>query len=120
MFKNAVNIEVAVFSRGVPITNQFQVVMYLHFFSSSIDICLSCIDICFQVVIYKLLQVGTRCLCVAICLQVVTRFTSCYNVLQVHVSPRSEVTFGNDVVHRNSTAKRGSKFILDTTTVVCD
>ena len=29
MFKNAVNIEVAVFSRGVP-KNQFQVVMYLQ------------------------------------------------------------------------------------------
>ena len=42
MFKNAVNIEATVLSRGVPITNQFQVVMYLqasHFFSSCIDIC---------------------------------------------------------------------------------
>ena len=29
MFKNVVNIEVTVFSRGVP-TNQFQVVMYLQ------------------------------------------------------------------------------------------
>ena len=108
MFKNAVDIEVMVFSRGVP-TNQFQVVMYLHFF-------LSCIDICFQVVIYKLLQVGTRCLCVAICLQVVTRciyklvhdvFTSCYNVLQVHGSTRSEITFGNDVMHHNLHHKKG-------------
>ena len=49
-----------------------------HFFSS-------CIDICFQVVltfVFKLLQVGTRCLV----------FTSCYNVLQVHVSTHSEMT----------------------------
>ena len=63
MFKNAVNIEVTVFSRGVPI-NQFQVVMYL------------------QVVltfVYKLLQVDARCLCVTICLQVVTRV---YKLLQ--------------------------------------
>ena len=72
----------------VPITNQFQVVMYLqaainiksisschvftncykHFFSSCIHICfvltfvLTCIDICFQDVIYKLLHVvSTSC-----------------------------------------------------------
>ena len=58
------------------------------------------------------LQVGARCLCVTICLQVVTRV---YNVLQVHVSPRSEVTFGNDVEHRNCTAKNRSKVSLYTT-----
>ena len=94
MFQNAVNIEVAVFSRGVPITNQFQVQFtscYKHFFSS-------CIDICFQVVVYKLLQVGTHCLCVDVCFQVVVYkllhvvFASCCNVLQVHVSTRSEMT----------------------------
>ena len=73
---------------------QFQVVMYLqaatyisfqvvltrlafvfklcgHLFSS-------CLEICFQVVIYKLLHVV---------------FTSCYNVLQVHVSTRSKMTY---------------------------
>ena len=76
---------------------------YKHFFSSCIDICLSniniclsCIGICFKLtfVLSCYLQVGTRCLCVTICLQVVTRV---YNVLQVHVSTRSEITFGNDV-----------------------
>ena len=117
-----------VFSRGVPI-NQFQVLFT------------SCIDICLQV-----LQVGTRChlftswymlsLCghlftswytLSLCGHLFTSwytlslcghlFTSCYNVLQVHVSPRSEVTFGNDVIHRNSTAKTGSKVSLYTTHV---
>ena len=120
--------EVGVFSRGVPI-NQFQVLFT------------SCIDICLQV-----LQVGTRChlftswymlsLCghlftswytLSLCGHLFTSwytlslcghlFTSCYNVLQVHVSPRSEVTFGNDVIHRNSTAKTGSKVSLYTTDV---
>ena len=66
--------------------------------------------------VYKLLQVGARCLCVTICLQVVTRV---YNVLQVHVLPRSEVTFGNDVIHHNTTsttsAKTGLKMISYTT-----
>ena len=56
--------------------------------------------------VYKLLQVGTRCLCVTICLQVVT---SCYNVLQVHVSPRSEVTFGYDVGRRRAPQNPGQK-----------
>ena len=52
--KNAVNIEATVFSRGMPITNQFQVLLhvftscYKHFFLSCIHICLSCIDICFK------------------------------------------------------------------------
>ena len=66
MFKNAVNIEATVFSREVPITNQFQVLftnftflfklyshlfkLYYHLFSS----CLGKVTICFQVVIYKL------------------------------------------------------------------
>ena len=50
-----------------------------------------------------------------ICLQVHVVFTSCYHILQVHVSPRSDVTFGNDVIHRNSTAKNRSKIILHTT-----
>ena len=111
--------EVGVFSRGVPI-NQFQVL-----FTSCIDIC---IDICLQV-----LQVGTRChlftswYMLSLCghlftswytlsflyklLQAVTRchlFTSCYNALQVHVSPRSDVTFGNDVVHYHH-RKKGVK-----------
>ena len=95
-----------VFSRGVPI-NQFQVLFT------------SCIDIYFQVGTRCLcvtisLQVGTRCLCVTICLHVVTRV---YNVLQVQVSPRSEVTLGNDVIHRNSTAKTGSKNISYTTDI---
>ena len=40
--------------------------------------------------VYKLLVVGARCLCVTICLQVVTRV---YNVLQGHVSTRSEMTY---------------------------
>ena len=86
-----------VFSRGVPITNQFQVLftcIYKLLQNISFQVVLtfvfklcrhlfsSCVDICFQVVIYKLLQVGTRCLV----------FTSCYNVLQVHVSTRSEMT----------------------------
>ena len=92
MFKNAVNIEATVFSRGVPITTQFQVLftsftflfkLYSHLFKLYYHLFSSCIDICFQVVIYKLLQVGTRCLV----------STSCYNVLQVHVSTRSEMTY---------------------------
>ena len=89
MFKNAVNIEATVFSRGVPITNQFQLLftsftfifklyshlfkLYLHLFSS----CLGKVTICFQVVIYKLVHVVS---------------TSCFNDLQVHVSTRSEMT----------------------------
>ena len=98
-----------------------------HFFSSCIDIRLSCyklvhVVICLQVgtcclCVVICLQVGTRCLCVVICLQVGTRchlftstrcllFTRVYNGLQVHVSPRSDVTFGNDValhktLHKN-------------------
>ena len=105
MFKNAVNIEVTVFSRGVP-TNQFQVVMYLQVVLTFV---LSCLVVCFQVVIYKLLQVGTRC----------HLFTSCYTLLQVvtmyfkfmyqHVRKWRSRTFGNDVEHRNCTAKSGSK-----------
>ena len=94
-----------VFSRGVPL-NQFQVL-----FTSCIDICLSCIAICIDIC----LQVVTRCLCVVICLQVVTRchlFTSCYNVLQVHVSPRSEVTFGNDVALRKALRKKGLEIYI--------
>ena len=114
--------EVGVFSRGVP-TNQFQVL-----FTSCIDICLSCY-----------LQVGTRChlftswytlsfvykytlsfvykYTLSLCYHL---FTRVYNVLQVHVSPRSDVAFGNDVALRNtsSAAKSGSKFILYTTTIV--
>ena len=74
-------------------------------FTSCIDICLSC------------LQVGTRCH-----LFTSTRcllFTRVYNVLQVHVSPRSDVTFENDVALRNtsssSATKKGSKVVLHTT-----
>ena len=52
-----------------------------------------------------------------ICLQVHVVFRSCYHILQVHVSPRSDVTFGNDVTHHNSTTKTGSKMILHTTDV---
>ena len=69
-------------------------------------ICLQVGTRCLCVVIC--LQVGTRCLWVVICLQVGTRchlFTSCYNVLQVHVSPRSDVTFGNDVALRKTLRK---------------
>ena len=88
-----------VFSRGVPL-NQ---VLFI-----CIDIGLSC------------LQAGTCCLCVTvclqvhvvICLQVGTRhhlFTRVYNVLQGHVSPRSDVTFGNDVGRRRAPQKRGRK-----------
>ena len=36
-------------------------------------------------------------------------FTSCYNVLQVHVSSRSEVTFGNDVARHSAPQKPGRK-----------
>ena len=91
MFKNAVNIEVTVFSRGVPI-NQFQVVMYLKVV----------INISFHVVltfVFKLLQVGTRCLCVAICLQVVTRCI--YELLQC-TSSSCINTFGNDVARHSA------------------
>ena len=102
---------------------------YKHFFSRCIT---SCIDICFQVVIYKLLQVGTRCLCVAICLQVVTSclcvticlqvVTHCiYKLLQC-TSNSCINTFGNDVVlHKalhGSTTKSGLKIILHTTVVL--
>ena len=53
--------------------------------------------ICLQVHVVICLQVH-----VVICLQVVTRV---YNVLQVHVSPRSEVTLGNDVALRKTLRK---------------
>ena len=66
-----------------------------HFFSS-------CIYICFQVVIYKLLQVDTRCLCVTICLQVVTRCI--YKLLQC-TSSSCINTFGNDVARRKNRVK---------------
>ena len=94
-----------VFSRGVPIN---QVLL-----TSCIDICLSC------------LQVGTRCRLFTSTrchLFTSTRchlFTRVYNVFQVHVSPRSDVTFGNDLALRNtssaSAAKTGSKMQLYTT-----
>ena len=81
----------------VPITNQFQVVIYLQ----------AAINMYLQVVltfVYKLLHVVFvlpfvyKLLHVVICLQVVTRV---YNVLQVHVSTRSEITFENDVSPRS-------------------
>ena len=80
------------------------------FFSQIIAIYFtSCYTLSF---VYKLLYV-------VICLQVVTRV---YNVLQVHVSPSSEVTFGNDVIHLNTTsstsAKSGWKMQLYTTAIV--
>ena len=96
-----------VFSRGVP-TNQFQVL-----FTSCIDICLSCYLQVLQVV--TRCHLFTSCYTLSLCCHL---FTNCYNVLQVHVSPRSEVTFGNDVEHRNCTAKTGLKFILHTTDIV--
>ena len=68
---------------------------------------LSCIDICFQVVIYKLVHVVFVLSFVYKLLHIV--FTSCYNVLQVHVSPRSEVTFGNDVALHKALHKKGVK-----------
>ena len=87
MFKNTVNIEVTVFSREVPIPNQtFNFKFYLqdsHFFPSCAVLprlafvfkltCIDKINICFQVVIYKLYS------------QVVIHF-------QVHVSARLEMT----------------------------
>ena len=101
MFKNVVNIEATVFSRGVPITNQFQVLftsftflfklyshlfkLYYHLFSS----CLGKVTICFQVVIYKLLQVGTRCIYKL--LQCTS--SSCINTFGNDVSARSEMTY---------------------------
>ena len=95
--------EVGVFSRGVPI-NQFQVL-----FTSCIDICLSC---------YKLSLCGhlfTSWYTLSLCGHLFTSwytlslcghlFTRVYNVLQIHVSPRSEVTFGNDVALRKIRVK---------------
>ena len=107
--------EVGVFSRWVPI-NQFQVL-----FTSCIDIC---IDICLQV-----LQVGTRChlftswYMLSLCGHLFTSwytlslcghlFTRVYNVLQVHVSPRSEVTLGNDVaLHKTLHKIRVKKVVI--------
>ena len=103
--QNAVNIEVTVFSRGVPLNQVL--------FTSCIDIGLSC------------LQVGTCCLCVTICIQVHVviclqvgtcyhLFTRVYNILQGHVSPqkpRSEMTWRS----AKRSAKSGSKMILHTT-----
>ena len=91
-----------VFSRGVPL-NQ---VLFI------------CIDICLQV-----LQVGTRGhlftstryhLFTSTRCHLFTNtrchlFTSCYNILQVHVSPRSDVTFGNDVALRKTLRKKQIK-----------
>ena len=91
----------------VPITNQFQVVMYLqaaiNICLSCIDICLSCLDVCFQIVLtfvsscYLQVVTSTRCLCVAICLQDVTRV---YKLLQC-TSSSCITTFGNDVAARS-------------------
>ena len=118
----------------VPITNQFQVVMYLQ----------AAINISFHVVLQVVLTFVFKFLftswytlslcchlfasCYTLYLQAVAMyfkfmyqlllhvvFTSCYNVLQVHVSTRSEITFGNDVIHHNSTTKSGSKIISHTT-----
>ena len=90
--------KVGVFSRGVPINQVL--------FTSCIDICLIVIYKFYKLVhVVICLQVGTRCLCVVICLQVhvviclqvhvvvcLQVVTRVYNVLQVHVSPRSEMT----------------------------
>ena len=97
-----------VFSRGVPL-NQ---VLFI-----CIDICLSCL----QVGTRGHLFTSTRChLFTSTCCHLFTStrchlFTRVYNSLQVHVSPRSDVTFGNDVIHHNSTTKSGSKVIFYTT-----
>ena len=104
----------------VPITNQFQVVMYLQAainisfqvvltFVFVLTFVLTCIGICFQEVIYKLLHVvSTNCYkhffssCldkIYMNLKVVTRV---YKLLQC-TSSSCINTFGNDVAARSMT-----------------
>ena len=83
---------------------------YKHFLSSCIHICLSCIDICFNLYWHLFsscnLQVVTRCIYKL--LHVV--FTSCYNVLQVHVSTRSEMTYQHVRKWRSAPQKGARKW----------
>ena len=79
MFKNAVNIEVAVFSRGVPRTIQFQV-LFTFLFKLS---CIAKIRICFQVVLLRFTFVSS-CIDKHICFQVVlTRLPFVFKLLHV-------------------------------------
>ena len=84
-----------VFSRGVPLNQVL--------FTSYIDICLQVLQVgtrghLFTSTRYHLFT-STRC----------HLFTRVYNILQVHVSPRSEVTFGNDVALRKTLRKKQIK-----------
>ena len=106
-FKNAVNIKATVFSRGVPITNQFQVLFTRCTFLFK----LPCIHICFQVVftfVFKLYCQGSH-----LFLSCIDKVTICFHTLlftSCRVLPSSCIsTFGNDVVHHNSPQKRGRK-----------
>ena len=119
--------EVTVFSRGVPLNQVL--------FTSCIDICLSCYlqvgTRCHLFTSWYMLSLrghlftstrghlftstrchlftSTRCLLFTSCYTLSLcghLFTRVYNGLQVHVSPRSDVTFGNDValhktLHKN-------------------
>ena len=113
MFQNAVNIEVAVFSkRGAynkPISSS--IYMYLQ----------TTINISFHVVLtfvfkllftscYKLIHVVFVLPFVYKLLHVVS--TSCYNVLQVHVSTRLEIMFGNDVALHKALHKKGLEIYI--------
>ena len=92
MFKNAVNIEATVFSRELPVTNQFQVLftsftflfkLYSHLFKLYYHLFSSCY---LQVVIYKLVHV-------VLYLQAVKMTSSsCINTFGNDVSACSEMT----------------------------
>ena len=123
MFKNTVNIEVTVFSREVPIPNQtFNFKFYLqdsHFFSSCAVLprlafvfkltCIDKVNICFQVVIYKLFFTSWYKLYsqVVIHFQCIMYVVSMYQMYQC-ITYTSNVscmcscisTFGNDVALR--------------------